>query len=490
MGRPLPRRVPVGALLLVLAILWPLLTGCASYTDRVRDAQRSVLQGEHFAAIDVINEELGVDSPGELPGRRGRNDALLLMERAALLQALGDYQSSARDLIAAEDMLEWVDLSSGTAAEVLRFFYSDDTGNYRAPPHERVILHTLNLINFLAMRDLESARVEARRLDILQRYFFDEELRKVLPGLLGLANYLSGAAFEASREYEEAARYYSRAYLYGVWPERTDARLLDILALTGYAGADLVELREVSAPLFARASGHPRPDRHTYQARHQRGDTLVVVQSGLVPYRQARRVPLNTALGYSRRSAYGTLYLSAYHYDQALYLYRRGVLSWINVPELSRRGLPGRRTVSFDRPAGGAAAPGVHVSFGDQAEAAWLVVSGAVFAAAISRAVVRALAGEATRAVTSSAARSRGAEQPAAGILGWLLSLAVQGTMAARDTPDTRGWTTLPADVHLYRTSYSPGVHTIGVSVSGVRDEQTLEIYSDGFHLLNFSRLR
>ncbi len=480
---------PSAIRLLLLLVLLPALVGCASYTDRVRDAQRSVLSGEHETAITVINEELGVDDSRLQPDRLNGDRALLLLERAALLQALGEYDQSSLDLIAAEDRLEWVDLSSGTAESVLRFFYSDDVGTYRAPPHERLLVHVLNMINFLALDRLESARVEARRFDILQGFFIDEELRGVLPDLLGLGNYLAGAAFEASREYDEAARYYTRAHLYGVWPEPGPDRLLDLLALTGYAGADLGDLQDRAAPIFEQARAHPRPDRHTYQARHQLGgDTLLVVQTGLIPYRQARRIPMTQALTYSSRSPYHALYLTPANHRQALHLYRRGIVTWVNMPELTRRGLPSRRRVQFT--AGQDGHSGAVISLSDQAEAAWVLVAGTALAAAISRAVVRAVAGEATRVVTSSAARSQGADRAVAGVLGWLLALAVEGTLAAADTPDTRGWTSLPADIHLIRTRYTPGPMELSVTVGGAQDRQDVLIPSNRFQLFNFSRLR
>ena len=465
------------------------LTGCASYTDRVKDAQRAVVNGHPERAVELLNEELDTDSVEELPTNFDGERALLLLERATLLQAMGDYRTASRDMILVDDRMEWVDLQSGSAASVLRFLYSDDVGVYRPPPHERLLLHTMNLINFMAASELSSARVEARRFHILQDYFLDEESRKVLPVILGLGNYLAGAAFEASHDYDEAVRFYTRAHLYGTWPETDDTRLLDLLALTDYKGFDLGDLQGRANLLIDRVKSRERPDRRTYQQRHQTGDTLVVVQTGLVPYRRAERVPLVTALQYSSRSSHSGIYLSTSDRNQAMHLYRRGVVTWINAPVLTKQGLPPRRTVTLEVDSRSMRL--THpISIADQVEKGWEVIGATAMAAAISRAVTRAVAGESTRMVTDAVAQQQGATVLVAGVLSWLISFAVEGSMAAADTPDTRSWTSLPADVHLVRMKLPAGSHQLDIKHGGRTDTRQLEVESNRFQLVNFSRLR
>jgi hypothetical protein len=80
-----------------------------------------------------------------------------------------------------------------------------------------------------------------------------------------------------------------------------------------------------------------------------------------------------------------------------------------------------------------------------------------IIGAAISRMIVRAIAAEATR----QGVRSSGSG--ASEVAGFLAALAVEGTMAAMDKPDTRSWSYLPDQVLVYRQRVEPGAHTVEV---------------------------
>lgn len=474
----------------LVLLAWLALPGCASYTDRVRQAQDAIVSGEAEAAINVFNEQLEVEELDEQPLDLNGEKALFLLERATLLQALGHYESSSRDMITVDDRMEWVDLKGDTAQSVMRFIYSDDVGAYRAPPHERLLLNMWNMINFMALPDLSGARVEARRFNILQTYFLDDSSRELIPNVLGLGNYLAGAAFEASQDYRTAVRYYTLAFLYGVWAEPDYDRLLDLIALTGYSGSGLGELRPQADDLLEAARQRPSINGSTYRQRYGQGDTLVVVQTGLVPYRKAQRIPLDQAVSLANRSPYAPIYMDTGSREQALALHASGTIAWLNTTELTRDGLPpANRTVALrvDNRIRQLTDP---VDLGNQVEQAWLLVAGTALAAGISRAVVRAIAGEATRQITKTIAEQSGSVSPFAGLIGWLSGLIVQGTMAAADTPDTRSWSTLPSQVYLVRTKLDPGPQTVEVQVGNRTDSREVDIQSRRFHLLNFSRIR
>lgn len=484
--RPLHRALYLALLSLLVLVSS---TGCASYTDRIHKAQRFVADGEPDGALEIINKQLRVDSHQEMPDDLKGVQILLLMERALLLQARGEFEASARDLIAADEHLEWLTIRGARGAELMRFLYSDDAGQYKAPPHERLLVNIFNMINFLAADELGSARVEARRFDLLQTYFLDEDLRELLPAILGLGNYLAGAAFEASREYEEAARFYTGAKIQGIWPEDDEARLLDLIALTGYQGSGLGDLRPQAQPLLERAKERPRLKRADYQETYQRGDVLLVVQTGLAPFRRAERIPLGAALSHSAYSPYGSVYLDHSTRNQALILQSQGVLNWINLPVLTRQGLPPRRSVRVYLP-GRLLRLADPISIADQVQESWKIVDATVMAAAISRAVVRALAGEGSRVATDMIAQEAGAEPLTAGLLSWLVSLALRGSMAAADTPDTRSWTALPAEIHLLRQQLEPGVQTIELEIDSKIERFEFELLPHHLRLINASRLR
>ncbi len=472
--------------LLVVSLV--VLAGCSTYTDRMYDAHRAFAGGDVEKAIGHVNSEIDVVEIDGLPVDLDNENTLFLLERATMLQAIGKYDSAARDMITVDDRLEWVDIRSDRTDQVLRFIYSDAAGTYSAPAHERLLINAMNMINFMAQGRHNSARVEARRFDILQRYFLDDQSADIIPDILGLGNYLAAAAFEANGQFREAARFYTAAYLHGTWPESED-RLLDLLAMTGYRGSGLGELPDSAHQLFDRARQRPSMSRSEYHQTHLLGDTLIVVQTGLVPYLEPERLGMERAIVRGLHSPYAALHLDSETRNMATTLYSAGQLNWINTTSLSHQGLPPRRRVVLE--AGGQRlslrSP---IDLATQVEEAWKAVSATALAAAISRAVARAVAGEGARSVAQSVAESSERTEGASRAIGWIAGSVTKTTLSARDRPDTRSWTTLPADVHLVRMQLPQGPQRIQIQVNGRFDHRDATIHDDRFHVFNFSRLR
>ena len=472
----------------MLALLFT--TGCSTYTDHTRDAQRSIAAGDIERGIGYLNYHLEVEGLDEQPAELSDEKTLFLLERATLLQALGNYKSASRDMIVVDDRMEWVDIQSQNTDAILQFVYSDDTGDYRAPAHERLLLNTMNMINFLADGNGSGARVEARRFDVLQRFFLDDESRAIIPDILGLGNYLAGAAFEASRQYDSAVRFYTTAYAYGTWPETDDERLLDLLSMTGYRGGGLGEMRDQLDSVFEQLEHHSRPDRQSYRDKHQTGDALFIIQTGMVPYRQAERIGIERALQRSHRSPYVHIHINAQTNEEALKLISMGVLNWLNVASLTDAGLPPRRSSVVLTTDGRALRLENPIDLASQVEESWEAIANTALAAGISRAVVRAGVGQGTRKATEAAARQSESLQGVSSLIGWLVGTSLQASLAAADTPDTRSWVSLPADIHLVRTQLPEGEQQVDLRVNGRHDGRTVNVDPNRFHLFNFSRVR
>lgn len=466
------------------------LSGCASYTDHVRASQRAMAGGQVSLAVDQVNELLKVDRVTDVPANLDKNQVLVLLERATLLQALGEYELAARDMSVVDQRLEWLDIGGSDAAALAKFVYSDDAGNYRAPAHERLMLNALNIVNFLAIGRLDGARVEARRFHLMERYFLDDNDRAVLPGILGFGNYLAGAAYEASREYENAARFYARAWMYGMRSTDLRERVIDLVRVTGYSGNDLPDRERVEA-LISTGKSQPSMTPGDYRVVHQSGDTLVLVQTGMVPYRRANRVPIAQALLYSS-AVYGSAsyyYLSDHDRGQAASLAARGLLTWVNFPELTSDGLPygGNSQLWID---GRLMAPALRTNVSEQVVKSWMEKVPTLMAAAISRMIVRAVAGSASTVAATAGSKAAGGSEGTAAVLGLLAGVIVEGSMVAADTPDTRSWTMLPAHITISRVKLAPGTHEVVLQVQGSRDQQSIEIGDSRLNVLNFSRLR
>jgi len=109
-------------------------------------------------------------------------------------------------------------------------------------------------------------------------------------------------------------------------------------------------------------------------------------------------------------------------------------------------------------------------------------VEGTIIAASITRLISRAVAGQATQAITEKASGN--------GLAGLLVGLAVEGALTAADTPDTRSWVTLPARFHVARARLAAGKHTIAVRYRGQVRRTEVDLKPGGWAVLNFSHLR
>lgn len=456
-------------------------SGCATYSDNMRDARRQLQVGQTDAAVASINERLEVDRSTDLPGALEGDKGLLLLERGTVLQALGDPKGSARDFMIADQRLDWLDMSSTAADDVANWLYSGSSANYRAPAYERLLLNTLNMVNFLLLRDFSGARVEARRFAIMESYFLNDDEDPTLPDVLALGNFLSGVAFEAGRDWDQAARHYVRAYRFGMRDAQFRAQVVDLLRATGHRPIEpdpAVEELHVQAQLM----GTMRLSE--YRASHVENNVIVVVQNGVVPYKVPERLPIGAALTYS---SHHPRYMTEEQHRQANELAVSGALKWLNFPMLTWDGLPALSPPSLTL-AGASVAPIGVTDVGRDVEAEWARLSGPLIAASLTRMVTRAIAGAVTREATKAAASSKGGE--AAGAIGILAQLAVEGTMTALDKPDTRSWTTLPAEVRVYRVRADTPQIEVAASVRGATDRKTVKTSAHNLTIVNFSRFR
>ena len=178
-------------LLLLVSICLVGLQGCATYSENTAAARDLASRGEYDEAVAKLAPLLGVDAddPHAQPDQFKADRALLLLERAMLHQARGDYEGSQEDLSVADKQLELIDFTNTTATDIARYLYSDSSSPYKISPVERLSLNTLNMLNFLAVGDLSGARVEARRFGVIRK-FLEDTAPDHATGAIG--SYLSG----------------------------------------------------------------------------------------------------------------------------------------------------------------------------------------------------------------------------------------------------------------------------------------------------------
>jgi len=483
-------------------------TGCAGYAGDVKEIRSALVAGKKPLALSRANAVLEVDEPDQYPIDVGGDNALLILERGTVQQGMERYAAAALDFRVADKHLELLDVKNDTAGNIGKWLFSDDVTVYKAPPHEKLLLNTLGMLNYLALGNLESARVEARRFSIMKRYLADEVSAE--EARLGLGSYLAGFSYEMSGRYEEALRHYEEALASGAYPslEETIPR---IAGCTEYRSDAIERLIGARAPKPSPPPSPPPPEEPaatdepgdpagadpappqpppatepTPACRGlspDKGTILVVTTVGLAPYKKATRIPIGAALVIAAHVTYGPT-LGTGDQARANELAAKGLLKWINFPQLTKtRPKFNRVRVGVD---GGSVPTELGQDVTSLVTAAWDRIKGTLMVAAIVRMIARAVAGEATQ----KAAEGGGA----AGAVALLAGLAVEGALTAADTPDTRSWVTLPANVVLSRVEVPPGEHEVKVVLDGPggREQHTknVSVPGGGFAVVSIAAMR
>jgi hypothetical protein len=432
-------------------------TGCAGYADHTRDARAALDAGRTQDALALFNKRLDVDTEKQLPDDISGDKILYVLERSVVLQALNESDWSSRDLEVADKQIQVLDFTRGTLDDISKYMFSDSAGSYQAPPYEKLMINTLNMVNYLTRGDLNGARVEARRLAVMQQFIGEHESPGAVVGVPG--SYLAGFTFEKSHEPGEALRFYDEAMAHG----SSYATLVDpvrrLSKLDGYRGEHIKEL----------LSNAPHSEREA-DADADSAELLVVVGYGRVPAKKALRLPIGLALTMASSD------LSPNSRSQANGLAAQGLVTWINLPTMPKPTrqysaplfIVDQRQVPLE----------AMLAVDAEAVNAWNAHKGKMIASAITRLVTRVVAGEVARKATGG------------GLVGLLASLGTQVTLTATDIPDTRSWSTLPARIAVGRVRVRPGQHTIELTADGEIKQQTITLTKGGWAVLDLTVLR
>jgi len=455
-GRPVGR-VHSRWLALSLALLaLALVQGCASHSEQMLPVRAALDRGDPRGAIALLDQNMDVKTDAQLPSDMQSDKALFVLDRGSIQQSIGGFERSKADLEAADKAIDMLDLAHDAKDSIGEYVFSGSSGKYQAPPYEKLMVNTLDMLTYLELRDLDGARVEARRLAVMQKYVSDE-LHEGDNPVLGLGGMLAGLTFEESGQTDEALRWYDQTLAFTGFHSLGDP-VRRLLQRSPYRSPRLKAL-EASAP------APPDP------AASGEGEIVFVVGYGRVPHKIADRVPIGLAL---------TMYADAISPDNARKanaLAAQGLVTWINFPTLGRE-------------QGGYAVPacvldGHYVQLEEavdvtaQVRAEWQKIEGKVIVSAITRLITRLAVGAAAKAAAGKN-----------GLVGELLSLGTQATLTVLDTPDTRSWETLPARVAIGRVRIPAGRHTVHIDARGVLRDTTVDVEKGGWTVVSLMALR
>jgi tetratricopeptide (TPR) repeat protein len=455
--RLLARMRAVAPVVALVAMPW--LAGCGGHSARTLEMRTALDAGNAKAAIHALDEELDVKDPKDLPADIKGDNAILVLDRASIQQGAGEFPLSKRDFEAADKSIDMLDLARNAADSIGEYVFSGSVGRYQAPPYEKLMINTLNMLNYLETKDLNGARIEARRLSVIQKYYRESLEQKNNP-VLGLGSMLAGFTYEKSGEVDEALRYYDES-----------------LAFTGF-GTLGESVRRIapqgsfrSPRIRSLLSEGEKEAPGAGAANDDTGEVLFVVGYGRVAHKIPNRIPIGLALTYFASS------IQPNDAAAANKLAAQGLVTWINFPSLA----PGRG--KWDIPSCNLDGQYVQleeaVDVDHEVRTEWKKIEGKIIVSAITRLIARAALGQ---GIQTAAGRDN--------IIGILASLGTQATLTALDTPDTRSWETLPARVAVARVRLPPGRHSVVIDARGWKRTQELVVEKNSWQVVSLMALR
>ncbi len=447
-GRHLQRFVAALAL-----VITPWVVGCGGHEARTLKMRTALDAGNAKAAIAAVNEELDVKSGKDLPKDIKGDNAILVLDRASIQQGLLEFPLSKQDFEAADKSIDMLDLARNAGDSIGEYVFSGSSGRYQAPPYEKLMINTLNMLNYLETKDLNGARIEARRLSVMQKYYRDTLDKKDNP-VLGLGSLLAGFTYEKSGEVDEALRYYDEA-----------------LAFTGFGtlGESVRRLAPQGNYRSPRINAVLKDDKPAVD--DDTGEVLFVVGYGRVAHKISNRIPIGLALTYFSGA------ISPADRAAANKIAAQGLVTWVNFPSLA----PGRG--KWEVPSCRLDNEYVQleeaVDVDTQVREEWKTIEGKIIVSAITRLIARFAVGQGIQAAAGKDS-----------VLGLVASLGAQATLTALDTPDTRSWETLPARIAVARVRLPAGRHRVALDARGWARTQEIAVEKGSWQVVSLMALR
>lgn len=193
------RRGPAAACTLLAALAC--LSACSNYVGRSSQIREALIEDDYAGALKSVEE---ID--------QSNSKLLYLYEKGLILRCQGDYTGSSAAFSQAEIVLEDLYTKSVTR-EVASLAISEAIAQYRGDAFEAVFVNYYQILNYLALGDVEGAMVECRRVnrklqmlkDGGETYFENDPFIQYLTGLV---YEMGGDREDAGVSYRVAAELY------------------------------------------------------------------------------------------------------------------------------------------------------------------------------------------------------------------------------------------------------------------------------------------
>jgi uncharacterized protein len=291
-------------------ILFAALSGCSAfsnYTKNTEKARAGISSGNFQQALAAFPES----------SAKGSNQILIRMERGTLLQATGNYQNSTKEFelaarLIAEGKNRAVISASKTTSQAASLIVNEKVIPYEGQDFEKVMVHTLDALNYLMMGNIEDARVEIRnsyrtQQDLYNSHYKDiEKAKKDSQGVNYEDSFKSSSSDNYNRMkqtassvvsvYQNAFAYYISSLVYELSGEEDEAYIDLKKAVLSAPNCNAIQKDLIR---MSRDLGY-RDDLDKWQNQFGKNapipkdsiDIFVVFELGLAPYREQFKLVL------------------------------------------------------------------------------------------------------------------------------------------------------------------------------------------------------
>ena len=404
-----------------LCMLLVTMVGCGFAPPYVK-VEDSLRAGNYIGATKALEEN-----------KKAYGDKSLLLyyfDRLWAEHLAGNYKTS-NDYVELADKLIDDLYTKSVTGEALAFLGNDMSLPYDGENFERVMLHTVGMLNYASLGQVDEALVEARRADQRLMQYVDKAGKdKVTYQQDALSRYLSASLYESEggqarwdafldyKKCDEAFASYAKAYgtpLPGLLKS-------DLLRMSSKLGE-----KEATNAFFARFGSQPLAD------TKDKGEVIVILNEGLAPVKISDHIDLPIAL------SDGTVQYFSAAFPR--FVPRLTSFASAKVSDGAGEAVP---LELFQDVQG--------IAIRDLADRVALIRVKAIARATVKFQAARALQQE---------AKKEGGE--GAQLLA-ILSTNIYGIIS--EQADTRSWRTLPGRISLARLNLAPGLHNLHLSIN------------------------
>lgn len=408
------RRVAAGAAVFLAA--------CAGPSRSYRAGLNSMIAAADYGSARAEIERLKESGYGR------KNAVLYYLDLGMVQHDAGLYRDSDASFAASEDRMEEL-FTKSVSRRAAAFLLNDNTTEYAGEVFERALMNAIRALNYVFLGSSDDALVEARKVTAYLARF-----NSFMEGKSGyrdsaFAQYLSGMLFEQTGADDDARICYAAAAEAYKW-----------------YGNDY----GTPEPHFGGVPSYADLDRQGL------GEVVLLHYNGKAPMKVSRsfQVAWNEAITAVNQS--GDEEAGSSGFRNALRAGLLGSAITVSYPEYVQD--PYRITASRVNAGGFSADSQLMEDVSAIARRSLQDRNAAIKTRAIARAAIKyALAKAAADKV----------EKRSGSGLGLLARMVTSAVSAASETADTRGWTTMPAQIRMARVAVPPGKRDVTVTFTG-----------------------